>query len=189
MDEKKPTKVLIKQKRNWFQIVAPKTFGGRIIGETLSSDPAKIKGRKLTISAGVAFGDMKKQHVSLIFNLIDFEGNSVNSNVEGLILSQSYLKRGTRRFKGKLEDSFVVKCSEGNVRVKVLLLLRREVHRSVGSNLLKTVRDMCSKFCDGKKFDDLVMSILNDSFNRLIKDGLKKIYPVADVEIRYFAKE
>ena len=188
MEEKKQIK-LVKEKRKWFQIMSPKIFGGRVIGETLGETIDNLKGRKIEVSAGVVTGDMKKQFVSLIFKVIGGDNNGANTDIEGLIVSQSYLKRGMRRFRGKLENSFMVKSVEGNVRIKVLLLLRNKIHRSIGSKLLKTVVEISNKFVEGKKFEDLINTILNDSFNRAIKDGLKKTYPVADVEIRYFCKD
>ena len=187
MEEKKQTKIE-KEKRKWFQIIGPKIFGGRLLGETTGESIDKINGRKLGLSAGMIAGDIKKQYVTLIFNLSGGDNNSVNASIIGLKMSSSYLKRGMKRFKSKLEDSFIVKCVDCNIRMKVLLLLRKKIHKAVSSNLLKSCKEASNKLVEGKKLEELVIAILNDVLSKQIKDNLKKVYPVAGVEIRYFCR-
>ncbi len=189
MEEKKQQVKIEKEKRKWYQIIGPKIFGGRLIGETIGESIEKISGRVLELSAGMVSGDMKKQYMTLIFVLNSGDNNTLNASITGLKVSQSYLKRGMRRFKGKIEDSFAVKCLEGDVRIKVMLLLRGEVHKAVSGKLVKLCREISGKFTEGKKIEDLVLSVLNDSFSRGIKEGLKRVYPVASVEVKYLAKE
>jgi len=183
--EEKQTKAG-KEKRKWFQILAPKSYGGKILGETLGEEISKLKGRTLELSAGMAVGEVKKQFVSLVFYLTGEGNQGVETKVIGLKVSNSYLRRGMRRFKSKLEDSFLINCADGKVRIKILMLLRADLKRSVRSGLISASREICSKACEGKKFEDLVRFILSDSLSKQIKEGIRKIYPVAGIEIRYF---
>ena len=95
--EEKQTKAG-KEKRKWFQILAPKSYGGKILGETLGEEISKLKGRTLELSAGMAVGEVKKQFVSLVFYLTGEGNQGVETKVIGLKVSNSYLRRGMRRF-------------------------------------------------------------------------------------------
>jgi len=41
-------------KKRWFTIISPKIFGSKELGETMSDDPKKVKGRVLTTNAKVS---------------------------------------------------------------------------------------------------------------------------------------
>ncbi len=187
MEEKKQTKIE-KEKKKWFQIIGPKVFGSKILGETTGDSIEKTNGRRLELSAGMVAGDMKKQYMTIVFTLNGGDNNAINTSIYGLKTSSSYLRRGMRRYKSKLEISFIIKCVECNIRIKTLLLLRNEIHKSVSASLLKVCKENSNKLAEGKKFEDLIISVLSDTFSKQIKDSLKKIYPVASVEIRYFCK-
>ena len=58
-------KVLKAKKKFWFQLVAPKMFGGQVIGESYVNDPQSLKGRSVTVNLRVLTDDIKNQNITM----------------------------------------------------------------------------------------------------------------------------
>ena len=57
------------KKKKWFEIVAPKLFDERVIGETTALEPDKLIGKPVLINLMALTNDPRKQNVSIKFNI------------------------------------------------------------------------------------------------------------------------
>ena len=66
--QKKDTKIKIK-KKVWYNVVAPKSFNHKEIGETYLENPDKGLNRKMTVSLKDLTGSMRDQNVQIQLKL------------------------------------------------------------------------------------------------------------------------
>jgi phosphotransferase system enzyme I (PtsI) len=57
-----------------YQIVTPENFDFREIGETVASDPERLKGRTVNSSLGELMDDRGKNYMNLVFEIVDVKG-------------------------------------------------------------------------------------------------------------------
>lgn len=112
------------------------------------------------------------------------EGDIVIGHMFSFVLYPSYIRKLIGHGISMVEDSFVIKAQDCNMRIKPFLITRKKVHRSVR----KALRDECKKLLekyveenDSKKIFD---SILSATLQRTLSKKLKKIYPLGVCEIR-----
>ena len=51
--------------KEWYDILAPSMFGSTKIGETLASEPEKLKGRVIETTLGDLIDDFSKSHIKI----------------------------------------------------------------------------------------------------------------------------
>lgn len=173
----------------WYEILASKHFNNAFIGETPSLDPNKLVGRHLEVNYSVITNDPKRQNIKLGFVIDNVTENKANTNLIGYQLTSSYIKRLAKRSADKLEDSFLFTAKDGvKIRIKPSIYLKSKTKSSVLKLLRKTIKELIENFFKENDYDQVALSILNYELQRLIKDSLRKIHPVAGIEIRVFKK-
>lgn len=90
------------------------------------------------------------------------------------------VKKGT----DYVEDSFVTKCKDTNVRIKPLLVTRRKVSRAVKKALRDKAREELSLWAASKDSQELFEEILRNKIQKELSLKLKKIYPLSLCDIR-----
>ena len=79
MPEEKTTK----QKRRWFNLIAPKLFNNQIIGQTITKDKNKLAGRTLSINLMTVTRDPKKQTANIIFKITSLQEENALLDIFG----------------------------------------------------------------------------------------------------------
>ena len=190
MADKKTVSELKKAKKKWIEIVAPKEFNGAVIGETLCSELNSVIGKRLSVNLMQLTGDIKKQSINIKFRIDKVSGNQALTEIVGYELSSFYLKRLTRRTKGKLEDSFLAESKDKvKFRIKPLMFAKNETKKSIMAHLRKEIRNFLIENSAKLDFSQVIYSVISNQFQKELKQSLKKIYPLAISEIRVLEKE
>jgi len=103
--------------------------------------------------------------------------------VEAYLLG-SYIRRMMRKGTDYVEDSFLVQCKDHRIRIKPFLITRKRVSRSVRAALREEAKKTITEYVKNKSFDNLVLDIINNKFQKELNAKLKKIYPLGLCEIR-----
>ncbi len=189
--EKEKTAVKIK-KKNWFEIVAPKIFDERIIGETTVTEPSKLIGKPVLLNLMVLTNDPKKQNISIKFVVDDVKDNRAVTKVTGYYLSPSSLRRFMRKATTRIDDSFIAETSDNvNIRIKPFLLTRKYVTGSVSTNIRRLARNFIIKQVKKNTYEKLITALVTNKLQRSLSAAIKKVYPLRASEIRamYIEKE
>lgn len=185
MAEKKAIAEVRKAKKKWIEIVAPKEFNGAVIGETLCSELNSVIGKRLSVNLMQLSGDIKKQGINIKFKIDKISGNQALAEIMGYELSSSYLKRLTRRTKGKLEDSFLAESKDKvKFRIKPLMFAKNETKDSIMAHLRKEIRNFFIENSAKLDFSQVIYSVISNQFQKELKQSLKKIYPISISEVR-----
>jgi small subunit ribosomal protein S3Ae len=185
--KKKPV-VLKKKKKKWASIIAPKEFGGKEIGESLIIDPQDLKGRKVILSLS-NLGRGRNSSIKIIFQVADIvEGNGICEPI-GYYVLPGFARRIVKKGKTKIYGSFKLRTKNNvNVVLKMALVTRtkipRGIKRSMREELIGFIREEMKK----NTFNNVLNSIVEYKLQKKIKESMKKVYPVASLEILKFNK-
>lgn len=139
-----------------------------LVGRTIKFDLTKIlKGKNCEAKFIV-----KKQNEELIGEIFEFK------------IYPSYIRRLIGRNVSIVEDSFVVKIQDSNLRIKPFLITRKRVHRSVRKALREEAHNFLIKVLSDKTREKVFRAILSSILQKQLSKRLKKIYPLAVCELR-----
>ena len=136
-------KVLKAKKKFWFQVVAPKMFGGQVIGESYVSDAKLMKGKNLTVNLRALTDEIKNQNIKISFIIDDVKDNRANCSIIGYNLLPSAVKRMVSKGRVRVDEFVVCKTSDNiNIRAKIVLVTINVTSNSVMTHMRKKVREL-----------------------------------------------
>ncbi|MFA5084222.1 MAG: hypothetical protein WC475_02475 [Candidatus Paceibacterota bacterium] len=116
--------------------------------------------------------------------MIKKEEDKLDGKMYRFMLYPSFVRRMISHNISIVEDSFVVKAKDCEIRVKPFLITRKRVHRAVRSALREAAKEFLEKNIETKPRDKVFQSILAGIMQRMMSIKLKKVYPLAVCEIR-----
>ena len=123
----------------WYEILSPKEFGEKVVGETPASDPSLLEGRTVEVSASeVATGRML-HNVKLIFELTGSSGKSARTRFKEYVILRSYLRSIVRRRRRKIELIKDYDLDGRKVRIKAVAVTARKCHRTQSNEIRKVM--------------------------------------------------
>ncbi len=100
--------------KEWYDILAPSIFGSSEIGETLASEPEKLKGRVIETTLGDLINDFSKSHVKVLFKIKEVEDHEAKTEFVGHDMSREYIRGQVRRRTTKIDCITTVTTSDGH---------------------------------------------------------------------------
>lgn len=180
---------LKKKKKRWISIYGTKNFKDIQLGESYVADPSRLMNKNLEINLMELTNDVKKQNIKVRFIINNISENKATADFIGHELVSSLVKRVVKRAKSKIDDSFIVETKDNiKIRVKPLVLTKTKAAHSVLTRLRSKIRETLTVNFKKYTYDELVQQLLNQEVHKLLKEQLKKIYPVSVVELRYLRK-
>ena len=70
-------------KKQWYEIISPKMFGEKVVGETLAVDPKSLVGRKIEVSLMELSRNYSQFYIKLEFRVEKVEGNKAFTTFVG----------------------------------------------------------------------------------------------------------
>ncbi|NTV23976.1 MAG: hypothetical protein HGA85_06435 [Nanoarchaeota archaeon] len=188
---KKASKAAIKvKKKQWFPLFSPKSMGEKPIGESFLEDPQTAIGRTVQVNLMQLTGDVKNQSADMKFEIVDYKEGKLETKVIGYSFSTATIKRYIRRHMTRIDDSLVVKTLDGvKTRIKPFILTRSKVTRTVEYTVRATAKQEIIAFVNKTNYEDMFNLVIRYSMQKELKDKLSKIYPVKNVEIKFFGEE
>ncbi len=181
----KTTKEIKKKKKRWVSLFAAASFDNLKLGESLVEEPAQLVGRTIKVNLMTLVNDPKKQHVHLVFKLVQVKGDVVEGDVTGYEVSNAFVKRMVRKGNQKIEDSFIAVSKEGKqFVVKPLFVVRHKVKGSVGTSIRKTVRAFLTEAFKDEDKETIFHAAISNKIQSELRSLVKKIYPVAACELK-----
>ena len=110
--------------------------------------------------------------------------NDLIGEVFSFTIFPSYIRRLIGHNISIVEDSFIVKAQDTDLRVKPFLITRKKVHRSVTKALREDARDFLMKAAEERTRDKIFQGVITGILQRQLSKRLKKIYPLVVCELR-----
>ncbi len=183
------TKSSRKQKKIWFNIVAPKEFGHHVIGETSAFESQQLVGRKVKVSLMNLLNDPKKQNIQITFKIIGVRDNNAVTEITSYSLVSGFIKRLVRKGRNKIEDSFITETKDKiKVKIKPIMVTRSKTQRSRLTAIRKMAKEFIIEKAKTQSLSDIIQDIISTRTQRELKGKLKKIYPIAVCEFRVITR-
>jgi len=164
--------------------MAPKAFNGGLIGEIPLEDPQTLVGKKVSCSGMTLLNDMRKQNMDITFTVDKVAENKATTQLHGYKILANQIRRFVRRGKERISLSILCKTKDGKVvRIKPIVVPITKVRGTTGAAILKHTEGIVSEMVANKTLEQLVQGIINTSFQKDIKKGLHKIYPIKICEV------
>ena len=181
----KPKTALKKKKKEWFEIIAPKEFGSRVIGETVADESSNLIGRSLSANLARITGDFKKQNINVDFLITDVKDNKCQTSVRAFWMQPSSIKRMVRVGVDRVDVSVIMKTKDNvNVRIKPLLITKSKIKSSIRNALRNAMLQEINKVVQKSAYDQLIQSVVSFSLHKELKSKLDKIFPLKTSQIR-----
>lgn len=181
---KKPVAAGVKRK-NWYKILAPKTFNEEFLGETAALEANMLIGRTVQTNLGRLIRDMKKQSINVTFEVNDIKGDNALTRLKRYEVAPASIKRMVRRGKNRIDYSFGCVTSDGKyVTIKPFILTMNLTKNSIKTRIRKLAEENLVKTISKMNYDNLVHEIVSTKLQKNVRSILSKIYPLRIFEIR-----
>ncbi len=179
------TKQVKIKKKHWLPIYAPKSFNSIYLGETLVAESSTVKAKSITTSLMVLTDDPRKQAYSVRFDVTDVKDGKAETQVIGMLMTPSAIKRLIRRHRDKISDSFILRIAGGRmVRIKPLLVTRTRASKAAQTQIRLAARERLRAMYQKMRFDDIMLDIIDMKTQRTLKDLCSKTHPIRTADIK-----
>ncbi len=179
------TQDLKKKKKKWIPIFAGKDFNNQQIGETYVEEAEQSIGRNVEANLMMLTRDPKKQNFNVVFRITEVRNNQAFVELEGYNMQTSQLKRITKKGRNKVDDSFVYKTKDDlKIVIKPIMLTKALTYKTTLKSIRKRSREIINEYVKNKAFQDIMNDIIDNNFQREIKNGIKIVYPVTSLIIK-----
>lgn len=171
--------------KEWFTLVAPKLFKEKIIGETPTSDPKSLIGRKTEVNLINLVEDLSKYYIKFYFKVNEIKDDKAYTEFSGLECMRDYISRLIRYGIARIDTVQDLTTKDNKkIRMKSIIVTSKKIKKNVEITLKKFVEDKIKKEVESSSIDELIEKTINDHIkNSVFKEG-KKIYPIRAFEIR-----
>ncbi len=170
--------------KEWYDIITPKYFGKKSLGQSLADDPKKLMGRVIETSLVELTGEATKYYIKLYFKVDQVEGGKLYTKFSGHDCARDFIARIVRLRTDRIDTNDVIELKDGKMRLKSVTITRRRVRKGVEKNLRKTIRDSIKGELKSMTIDDFIKNLVTGSLQKKIKKQVSKLYPLAQFEFR-----
>lgn len=172
-------------KKQWYEIISPKEFGEKVVGETPAADPRQLVGRTLEVSFMDVSRDFSRFYIKLIFQITGVEGTKARTRFVGHDTMYERVYRMVQRHMRRVDVVQDVVTGDGKaVKVKTIFSLLRRVNTSTKEDARRLVHEIIEKTAKESNFEDFISMVLKGDLQKNIRRDCSKIYPTGNVEIR-----
>lgn len=176
---------MVKKKRRWYEMISPKVFGSKVIGETISDDPKKVIGRTVTVNAKELTGDYKKSHISIKLMIDELKDNQAITSVQGYSVSRSYLQRFIHKGMSSVDIVHDLTTKDDKqVRVRCMATINGKIQTSKKKLIRKRFKKELERLMGNMSLDNIVFISTTNKIQKRLSNRLKKTHPLRFVEIR-----
>ncbi len=172
-------------KKQWYEIVAPKMFGEKVVGETLAVDPKSLLGRKVSVSLTELSRNYSQFFIKLELQIDRIEGSRAFTKFVGHDIMRERVYRMVQRHGRRIDVIQDVTTKDGvRLRIKTVFMLIRRVGTSMKNAARSVAKDFIEEAAKKTKFEDLVDMIIKGDLQRQLHRECSKVYPVGNMEVR-----
>lgn len=172
-------------KKRWYEIVTPKEFGEKVIGDTMSTDPKNLIGRKVVVSMLDLSKDFSKFYLKLQFQVDSVNGEKAYTKLVGHDCTRERIYRMVQRHVRRVDViQDVVTKDNIKARIKTVFVLLKRVNTSKKDATRRKAREIIESAARDTNFTDLINLIIVGELQQKIRKDCKKICQMGNIEIR-----
>ena len=186
--QKSGKKVVDKWKtKQWYNVVAPDIFEGRVVAEVVASDPAYLLNRIVPVNLMDITGKMSQQNIytTVNFRITDVKGNNAYTRVIGHELAPSYVRTLSRKGRSVIHHVVSVETKDGKkVRIKIVAITFSKVSANTKKNLRNALVKAIIENGQAMSYDELMKEVIYGNFANKLFSLANAINAMRRVEVR-----
>ncbi|MDD5022885.1 MAG: hypothetical protein PHU63_01830 [Candidatus ainarchaeum sp.] len=187
----KKKKIVDKWKtKKWYDLVSPEMFGGKVVGEIISSDEKSLLNRIVIVNLAEleTEGEVNRRMLSSIrvnLRVIDVKGKGANTKYIGHSIQPSYLRTLARRGRTVIDLVSDEKTKdEKEMRIKLVAVAEGSISHLVRKNLRREMKTALGEIVKEMDFEKCISESLHGKITGKLYNRLKQITDMAKVEIK-----
>lgn len=171
--------------KEWYSIIAPKMFKGKVIGEALVTDPNEAMKRSIIVNFSFLDAHPSKYYIKIKFKADKVEDGKIKMKYVGHECQRDYISQMVRKRAVRIDNRIVVETKDKRkIIIKTIGISLRKTKTSVKSELGKRISALITERVKDMKFEDVVKSILFDELQKTTRKEVSKLYPIVRFEVR-----
>jgi small subunit ribosomal protein S3Ae len=179
-------KILVKKwkGKDWFNILAPRELGAKLLGQSPATDPKSLMGRNMEVGVPEITGDNSKYYMKVNIKITAIEGKTCLTSFNGLECTRDHLLRMVRKRNQKVESIVDVNTTDGwTLRIKPWTILNGKPPSTVETKVRHLVANFFNDFASKSTMNEMVRKVLTTEMQMMLKKSGSKVYPVRFSEI------
>ncbi len=170
--------------KDWFFVLAPQTFGEKIIAQTPTMDPRNLKGRVVEASATELTGNRSRYYMKFKFKIDEIEGKNAKTVFNEFIVGKDFLARVIRKKSQKVRLTKDMKTSDGwGIQMTITSVLNRNTDTSVRTKVRNQIGELMSSAISEMTLESLLSRVIAGVTQKGIRKQVSKLYPVKFFEV------
>jgi small subunit ribosomal protein S3Ae len=159
-----------------YVIKAPPYFAERVIGVTMSDDPAKLLNRTVKISLYTLTDDPTKQYILVKFQIVNVNGNVAETIFYGHEYDREFLRSLVRRGTSKIDGFYNVETRDGyRLRVQCTVFTHNRVRSGKKTSIRHIMREVVEASAKKLELGQFAQEIVLGKTASDIYNAVKKI--------------
>jgi small subunit ribosomal protein S3Ae len=170
--------------KGWYRIHVPEVFGKTYIGDTISNDPATVKGRILQTTLGEIIQDYTKQHIKIRVKVTSVTGDAAYTEFVGHELTRDYMRSMVKRRTSRVDTILPVTTKDGKIlRITMTCLTLTRANLSQVHAIRSAMTRFITSYAAQRELPAFVKEMVSGEITKELFKLVKPIYPVRRVEI------
>ncbi len=174
-------KPVIKQ---WYDIVTPKYFGKKVIGQSLTTDPKKLQNRVIEVSLVELTGEATKYYIKLYFKADKIEGTKISTRFYGHDTTRDFVARVVQLRTNRIDTNNIVNLKDGKMRIKSIVVTNGNVKRGLEKTIRKVATADIKEELEKMTIDDFLKNMVTGNLQKKLRKKISKLHPLRQFEFR-----
>lgn len=173
------------REKKWYDIESPQMFGSIKVGETLASEPEKVKGRVIETTLGDLTDDFSKNHIKVFLKIRDVEDDVAKTEFMSHDMSREYVRSQVRRRATKVDVITDITTSDGReVRITAIAVTLNRATRPQRKSIHKRMDEFIQEKAAEYDFEQLAQQMVLGKFASDIYQNVDDICPIRRIEVK-----
>ncbi len=171
--------------KTWFKVYAPDFIGKQMIGEIISSDPANVPGRVMTVSLGELIQDYSKQNVRASFKIAEVAGDAAYTQFYGHEMAKEFVRAMVKRRATRVDSTITVKPLGATRELQLTITAFTISHarlsqaQEIRATMVKVVKDYVKE----ADFETFTSAMLKGDLSKKMFEVCKPLFPIKRIEV------
>lgn len=173
------------KRKDWYTVLSPDVFHNVEVGKILATESKTLPGKKIDTTVYDVTNDPRKAHMKLLLEITHLEGKKAHTKIKEFELVRAYVRSLVRRRVTKIEAVISVEARDGiKLRIKPLVVTASKCRSSQKGKIRRAIMKATFDLGKSKTFEEFLLDTLGEKVQKVLREEIKKIYPIRNVEIR-----
>ncbi len=177
------TKLVKQQKREWAQVIAPKSLQNQEVGEIAFTDPNTIAGRQIRLNADQFSGGKSNFSQWLTLQITEVKGKTAYTRLRSFEIVKSFVSKMARTETKNIDFVQIHQCKDAKIKYKFILFSNKRIPHRVSAKTQVLISKIISDQLSKKESEEVMSPKFIKNLEKQIQKDTRKIYPFKKILI------